>query len=97
MPKRSEKRLSPQNFPGRSSTGTRSKKISVLACHLRTVLGVMGTSTAAGLPLRGHESLAPIRFRLESILLLPSGAGTPGTLPFFASCRDGGITTSTTS
>ena len=76
MPKRHEKRLSPQKFPSRSSTGTRSKKISVLACKLRTVLGVMETSTAAELPLRGHEVMSPNDARLESILLLARGAGS---------------------
>ena len=93
MPKRREKRLSPQKFPGRSSTGSGAKKISALACKLRTVLHVMGTSTAAGLPLRGHRVMSPKRSRLESILLLARGTGTPGTLPFSASFRDGGITT----
>ena len=93
VPKRREKRLSPQKFPGRSSTGTGSKKISVLACHLRTMLEVKETSPAAGLPLRGHRVMAPNRSRLESILLLARGTGTPGALPFFASFRDGGITT----
>jgi hypothetical protein len=91
--KRHGKRLSPQNFPGRSSTGTGSKKISVLACHLRTMLEVKETSPAAGLPLRGHRVMIPKRSRLESILLLARGTGSPGTLPFFASFRDGGITT----
>ena len=37
--------------------------------------------------------MIPIRSRLESILLLARGTGSPGTLPFFASFRDGGITT----
>ena len=48
----------------------------------------MDTSPAAGLPLRGHESLVPNRPRLESILLLVKVFALAAVAP---SRGDGGI------